>query len=1595
MVRILIAVVFLFSIVGYAENKNVNLVTNPNFNLKDVDGKVLDWELKNGAESATVDGLECLSLPKCDGVSEAVTFLKIDPKWLDSKDSIVKLRVSVKIKTDNVKLGDASWKDTRLAMMFADEKGDMVGEWPNVICIKGTTPWTSYKREFNIPARAAKLKVFPVNYGKTGTAYFSDIKIVPVILNIPKKDLDLPKGVGDIWNFSNAWRQKNEKREKICLNDLWQFRPVMQGEKAEDVNTFKGWGWSKVPNIWYKNIAWNIGPAGMKVIVPEYIQIKTDWNNLEQAWYKRDIIIPEDWNGRKIFVEFTMIQTQATVYVDGEKAGEVWFPGGDVDISKNIIPGKKQKISFLVTARPMAKEKKIFMDADRVFKEKISLKIKGIPGDVYIYSRPVNEHIEDIQMRPSVSQKDIALNVKLNIKEEKQYYLTVIFNDKQHKQVKSFDSEKFSSKDLVNGRILIKNTWDNPELWDLDTPENIYSASVILKSSEGEILDEFLPVNFGFREFSIEGKNLLLNGKIVHLRFMKISNPEKRSDKACYKTCLKTCQRLKENGFNSFIWGNYEFTQGAVGYMDGILNAADELGVLQAFTMPHVKDYNSSLTDEKQYNSYKKLVAWLVKRVQNHPSVVFYAMNHNTLGYNGDENPLKIDGDYKPKDTNARKQCAIAAKIVKELDPTRVVYHHHSGLMGEMFTLNAYLNWSPVQEKSDWIEHWSKANNIPLFFVEWGLPHIASWSSYRGPEFIWMCNAFQSIWDSEFAAPFVGKNAYTMTDNKQNGIKREELEWATGTPFNFGALMGVLVNGHLDCHGVQAYYIRKNWPALRTWGVSAILPWDQDQLYHCSSPGMPMENPDKFNQLQQPGIIPDIFNQGGEYPYQYSDDNYKPTLMGLAMRRWNKPAIGYIANSPEHFSASNGNYYVGEMVFKQFVLINDLRHSEKVKVNWRIFKDDIEVDKSKTEEEINAEVGTIGFIPFKQEFKEAGYYKLTASFMFSDGSTQEDSIFLNILPKPEVPVLKSKIALFDPAKKSVETLQELGVKFDLISADSDTDSYDILILGRDSITLNNTLPKVLLDPKGKSILIMEQQAGVLQDRLGFRVQEYGLRKAFIRSQGHPVFNGLTNEALHDWRGSSTLLPSYMPNLPYYETGFPVFNWCGFKNKRVWRCGNVGNIASVIIEKPVKGNWTPLLDGGFDMQYTPLLEYTGENYRFIFSQLDFNARTEKSPVVNILLGNILKYLDQPIKHKFTNVMVIGSNAENLLKTLDIKANDFDVNADINSNVLLVSSNPEQALKWQERGGVLLTVGLNTQDSTIIAGGNVEVKDKQGWCRLIKDFSSTNYLHGISNAELHWRTDLKYAALQNSGIFENEAFQVLNNGKTIMCQIAPWMFDAKAKPYLRTTKRRVNFLLSQLLFNIGANANSVLLDKLNQAARLTSLSLVGDKWKGKADKENVGRQEKWFAPSYDDSAWEQQIVPGWFEDASKEVDADYQGNYWYKLHINIPETLNNGKITINFGAVDDESWIWFNDTFLGEVSSATGQKEFWAVKRKYDLDPNCIKWNQENVITVLCKDNYLKGGIQGNVKMKSGKGAWLSSYYIQVPEKDDDPYRYYRW
>ena len=95
----------------------------------------------------------------------------------------------------------------------------------------------------------------------------------------------------------------------------------------------------------------------------------------------------------------------------------------------------------------------------------------------------------------------------------------------------------------------------------------------------------------------------------------------------------------------------------------------------------------------------------------------------------------------------------------------------------------------------------------------------------------------------------------------------------------------------------------------------------------------------------------------------------------------------------------------------------------------------------------------------------------------------------------------------------------------------------MLVLGREAVSPNGRLPNLAPVKNGLKVLVFEQTAEALSDRLGFRINVHGMRTAFARTPSHPALAGLNPQQWHDWRGAATLTPPYL-DVPDAETHDP-------------------------------------------------------------------------------------------------------------------------------------------------------------------------------------------------------------------------------------------------------------------------------------------------------------------------------------------------------------------------------------------------------------------------------------------------------------------------
>ena len=314
---------------------------------------------------------------------------------------------------------------------------------------------------------------------------------------------------------------------------------------------------------------------------------------------------------------------------------------------------------------------------------------------------------------------------------------------------------------------------------------------------------------------------------------MPLDNAQIGAAWSTYDGARESMKRLASFGINFVYTHNYGCEPGTHLSFEEILRAADDVGMLIAFSQPHFgqyewKDAGCGADERLRRGTPSSTSAWprTIRPSWPTPPATM------ATGYADDMNPDMIDGIQNRRNEWSQRNADRALRaeaIIRRLDPSRIVYHHASGNLGAMHTINFYTNFVPIQEMSDWFEHWATEGVKPLFTCEYCVPMSWDWTMYRG----WYNGKreFGSAvvpWEfclAEWNAQFLGDQAYRISEQEKRNLRWEARQFEAGKTWHrWDYPHQVGSEDFVERYPVYAKYFADNWPAFRTWGVSANSP---------------------------------------------------------------------------------------------------------------------------------------------------------------------------------------------------------------------------------------------------------------------------------------------------------------------------------------------------------------------------------------------------------------------------------------------------------------------------------------------------------------------------------------------------------------------------------------------------------------------------------------------------------------------------------------------------------------------------------------------------------------------------------------------------
>ena len=332
-------------------------------------------------------------------------------------------------------------------------------------------------------------------------------------------------------------------REEVCLNGLWQFEPVALpkgykiGSGPPNLPSATPGGWSKtlirIPSPWNVD-SFSAGDGGDFDCFPSYPK---SWNAAQMGWLKCTFKVPASWKNKKIYLRFQAVAGDARIIVNGRKLAHHFdnFLPFEVDIT-HVVRFKGNN-ELLVGVR-----RADLFNINGPYGSRYTyptgsfwgMHIVGIWQDVFLQARPAL-HVRNIFIQPRVDRNKLELAVTVTNRTAKRQTFTLGAQVRPWKwldgksmltapeskwtlggtvlhiagprcRLASGQTGTFLLKTAVNGRLA---------LWTLRSPQ-LYGVLTAIHQG-GRTVDRRYQ-RFGWRQWSIKGKRLLLNGRPVHLR---------------------------------------------------------------------------------------------------------------------------------------------------------------------------------------------------------------------------------------------------------------------------------------------------------------------------------------------------------------------------------------------------------------------------------------------------------------------------------------------------------------------------------------------------------------------------------------------------------------------------------------------------------------------------------------------------------------------------------------------------------------------------------------------------------------------------------------------------------------------------------------------------------------------------------------------------------------------------------------------------------------------------------------------------------------------------------------------------------------------
>ena len=317
------------------------------------------------------------------------------------------------------------------------------------------------------------------------------------------------------WAFQIDREDKGVREEWFnkTLNDRINLPGSMPEKlKGDDVTVRTKWTGSLYDSSYYFNPYMEKYRIDGQVKLPFFLT--PDKHYVGVAWYQKRVTVPDSWKGERVVLFLERPHIETTVWINRQEVGmqnSLCVPHV-YDLTSYVTPGK----SYLVTIRVDNRIKEINVGPDsHSITDQTQGNWNGIVGKIELQSTP-KVFFEDIQIYPDLAGKKalVRMNVRASSSVNGEITLSAkSFNtDVNHEIAPVYQTvtvrkgDNLFEMELPMGQDFL--------IWDEFSPA-LYRLTATLKNGK-QI--ETKQIQFGMREFTINGKWFYINGRKTMLR---------------------------------------------------------------------------------------------------------------------------------------------------------------------------------------------------------------------------------------------------------------------------------------------------------------------------------------------------------------------------------------------------------------------------------------------------------------------------------------------------------------------------------------------------------------------------------------------------------------------------------------------------------------------------------------------------------------------------------------------------------------------------------------------------------------------------------------------------------------------------------------------------------------------------------------------------------------------------------------------------------------------------------------------------------------------------------------------------------------------